>query len=374
MLGPVYPYRGGIAYFTTLLAKKLIEAGHEVRVVSFKKQYPAWLYPGESDQDPSPGREKVAADYLLTPLNPLTWHRTVRALVKFQPQQVIIPWWVTIWGPAFRYIITRLKHRGIRTTILIHNTMPHEARALDRLLARRTLEAADGYIVMTEKEKGRLLKLLPGAENIQVAPLPIFHAFKPTPLTQAQARQNLGLPPDQPVLLYFGFVRPYKGLGVLVDALKIITDRGVKAHLLIVGEFWEDKVSYLTQIDNLGLTPQVQIHDVYIPDDEIAPFFKAADLFVAPYIDGTQSAALKTALGFGLPAVVTDVIADETVQHLPERCKVVPAGDAEALATGIIAQVQVASQTPKQIHLMAEESWESMMSAVLSYFPTNSLS
>jgi glycosyltransferase involved in cell wall biosynthesis len=361
----VYPYRGGIAHFTTLLAKKLIEAGHELLVVSFKKQYPAWLYPGKSDKDHSPGREKVDAKYLLTPLNPLSWRRTVKALVDFQPQQVIVPWWVTIWGPAFRFIITRLKRHGTIVTVLIHNTMPHEARPLDRWLARRTLETADRYIVMTEKEKGRLLSLLPEAKHIQVAPLPIFHTFKPTPLTRQEARLNLDLPLDQPILLYFGFVRPYKGLGVLIDALKLITDQGITAHLLVVGEFWEDKSSYLSQIQTLGLEQQVQIHDAYIPDDEIAPFFKAADLFVAPYIDGTQSAALKTALGFGLPVVVTDVITDEMIQHLPDRCKMVPAGDAAALAAGISEQMRAATLDKDKIEHLIDQSWNSMLKAVV---------
>jgi glycosyltransferase involved in cell wall biosynthesis len=364
MLGPVYPYRGGIAHFTTLLAKKLIEAGHEVQVVSFKKQYPAWLYPGESDKDHSPGREKVDADYLLTPLNPLSWRRTVRVITAFQPEQVVLPWWVTIWGPAFRFIIPRLKQRGIPVTMLIHNTMPHEARRMDRLLTRRALEQADSYIVMTEKEKGRLLDLLPGAENIHIAPLPIFHAFKPTALTQQEARQRLGLPPDQPVLLYFGFIRPYKGLGVLIDALKFMTDQGDKAHLLVVGEFWEDQSKYLSQISALGLTDQVHIHDTYIPDDEIAPFFKAADVLVAPYIDGTQSAALKTALGFGLPAVVTDVITDDTIQRLPARCRVVPAGDAGALAEGIREQMQTPILEAGHIERLIDQSWDAMLSAV----------
>jgi glycosyltransferase involved in cell wall biosynthesis len=365
MVGPVYPYRGGVAHFTTLLAKKLIEAGHDVQVISFKKQYPAWLYPGKSDKDHSPGREKVPADYLLTPLNPLAWHKAVKALIDFQAQQVILPWWVTIWGPAFSFIITRLKRRGIPVTILIHNTMPHEARPMDRFLAHRTLEKADRYIVMTEKEKGRLLSLLPEAQNIKVAPLPIFHAFKPTVLTQPEARQKLGIPPDQPVLLYFGFIRPYKGLSVLIDALKLLTDQGVTAHLLVAGEFWEDKATYLSQIQRLGLDYQVHLYDAYIPDDEIAPFFKAANLFVAPYIDGTQSAALKTGLGFGLPVVVTDVITDETVQRLPDRCKVVPAGNAAALAEGITEFLKSPKTDDFGLQALISASWQEITRAIV---------
>ena len=364
LIGPVFPYRGGIAHFTTLLAKKLMEAGHEVQVISFKKQYLAWLYPGKSDKDYSPGREKVHADYLLTPLNPFTWRRTVNEIVAFKPQQVILPWWVTFWGPAFRFVITRLKRRGIPVTVLIHNTIPHEARLLDRFLARRTLKAADRYIVMTEKEKGRLLALLPGVGDIYIAPLPIYHAFKPTGLSKPQVRRQLNLPSDQIILLYFGFVRPYKGLGVLIDALRILLDRGVNTHLLVVGEFWEGKSTYLNQIQDLGLSKRVRIFDTFIPDDEVAGFFEAADVFVAPYIGGTQSAALKTALGFGLPVAVTDVIRDEMIDSLPKRCRVVPAGDAIALAEGILEQAKVPVQNPDEIKRLVEQSWETMLTYI----------
>ena len=131
LIGPVTPYRGGIAQFTTLLAKRLIDSGHHVQVVSFKKQYPQWLYPGESDKDYSLGREKVEAAFLLSPLNPLTWIKTVRAIKAFKPDEIILPWWVTFWGPAFRYVSKRLKNKEFRIAYLIHNTIPHEARAFD---------------------------------------------------------------------------------------------------------------------------------------------------------------------------------------------------------------------------------------------------
>jgi len=156
LVGPVYPYRGGIAHFTGMLAQKLIEAGHDVQMISFKKQYPLWLYPGKSDKDYSEGREKIDAAYLLAPLNPLSWKRAVDAICKFKPEKVIFPWWVTIWGPAFHHIVTRLKKNDIPSTILIHNTLPHEAKPYDSFLARWALQEADNFIVMTQKEKFRL--------------------------------------------------------------------------------------------------------------------------------------------------------------------------------------------------------------------------
>jgi glycosyltransferase involved in cell wall biosynthesis len=364
IIGPVAPYRGGIAHFTTLLAKKLVEAGHEVQVISFKKQYPAWLYPGESDKDYSPGRETVEAVYLLTPLNPVSWWKTIRAVVAFQPEQVILPWWVTFWGPAVRHIITRLKRHGMAVTVLIHNTMPHEARFFDRQLAKQALQGGDRFIVMTQKEKERLLSILPDIDNILLATLPIYHSFKKTRKKKIDIRKQLGLPGDKPIILFFGFIRPYKGLGVLINALKILVDQEFQTHLLVVGEFWEDKNKYLSQIQTLGLKNCVHIFDSYIPDDEVAAFFMASDVFVAPYIDGTQSAALKTALGFGLPVVATDVVSDEMINSLHRQCKIVPTSDSSALADGIKEQLCEPILNNKSIENLVNHSWEAMLAAI----------
>jgi glycosyltransferase involved in cell wall biosynthesis len=146
--------------------------------------------------------------------------------------------------------------------------------------------------------------------------------------------------------------------------LKVIAERGSEAHLLIVGEFWEDQAPYMDRIQNLGLSERVHLYARYVADDEVAGFFEVADLFVAPYIGGTQSAALKTALGFGLPVVVTDVITDGMIDALPERCRVVRAGDAEKLAEGILAQMKVAKLDAGQIEQIVEQSWEAMLAVV----------
>ncbi|MDW7755824.1 MAG: glycosyltransferase [Brevefilum sp.] len=366
LIGPVYPYRGGIAHFTTLLGKKLIEAGHEVRVISFKKQYPAWLYPGESDKDHSPGRVKVAADYVLTPLNPLSWWKTVRALGDFHPQQVILPWWVTFWGPAFQCVIAGLKRRGIPVTVLIHNTMPHEARLMDRFLARRTLQRADRYIVMTEKEKNRLLALLPDVERISIVPHPIYQMFSPSMFDQKTMRETLGLPVEKPILLFFGFIRPYKGLAVLLEALQLVNNQGQEIHLIVAGEFWDNRKIYEQLIDRYGLSNLVHIFDSYIPDDEVSQYFTASDLFVAPYIGGTQSGALKIAIGFGVPCVVTDVIADEIVEMFHELCYIATTNDAESLAFSIKQALNVPKQSFSNITPVFDQTWKLLIEDIIN--------
>jgi len=364
LIGPVYPYRGGIAHFTTLLAKKLIEDGHDVQIISFKKQYPSWLYPGNSDKDTSPGRIKVQAEYLLTPYDPFTWKRTAQSIMKFKPQKVIFPWWVTIWGPAFRYLIKRLRNSGIQTTFLIHNTKPHEGHFWDPLLAKETLKWADQFIVMSEKEKIRLRALIPNANNISIVPHPIYDMFKPTSLTKKEVRQKLKLPLEKPVLLFFGFIRPYKGLSILIDALKIIIAKGREVHLLIAGEFWEDREKYDAQIKAAGLEKFVHIFDYYIPDDEAAAFFEAADLFVAPYISGTQSGALKAAMGFGLSIVITDIISDSIVRENTDICKVVAENDPNSLASGILKVVNQHKVGRHKIEFLFSRSWQDLVKEI----------
>jgi glycosyltransferase involved in cell wall biosynthesis len=365
LIGPVTPYRGGIAHFTTILTQKLIAAGHELQVISFKKQYPAWLYPGESDKDHSPGRETVDAQFLLKPLDPLSWRKTLIATREFSPERVIIPWWVTFWGPAFHYLIKHLKRQGIPIAILIHNTLPHEPRPWDRFLARRVLKEADRYIVMTEKEKGRLLRLIPGANNIHVSPLPIDDSFPRTGLSKFAVREKLEVPMEEKVILFFGIIRPYKGLNMLIDAFGIVSRQIPAAHLWVVGEFWEDKNRYLSQVKNLGLEDRVHFTDRYIPDDEIGMYFEAADLFVAPYINGTQSAAIRTALGFGLPVVATDVIRDELLLSLHNRCFIVKAGNADALQRGMIEGLQRPDQDRGRIEALIEKTWIKMIVSII---------
>jgi len=364
IIGPVYPYRGGIAHFTTVLVKKLGEAGHNVQVISFKKQYPTWLYPGESDKDFSEGRDKVDAKYLLSPINPFSWQRTIKTIIDFQPDRVVIPWWITFWGPAFHFLISHLKQNGILTTFLIHNTIPHEANPLDKQIARWTLKTATRYIVMTKKERVRLLTLLPGIKNVNISPHPIYRHFKSSQMNKLELRLKLELPIDQTIMLFFGFVRPYKGLHDLLKAQNLILAEGRQITLVIAGEFWDNLYSYEQQIKTLGLTNYVKIFNKYIPDEEVAQYFELADLFVAPYISGTQSGILKTALGFGIPSVVTDVIVDDLIKFFPQQCKIVPSRDPLALAKGILEQLNIPSLNNDNIESIYSKTWDKFIDTI----------
>ncbi|MFN7037626.1 MAG: glycosyltransferase, partial [Bellilinea sp.] len=206
LIGPVYPYRGGIAHYTTRLAQAIREEGHELLMVSFKRQYPRFLYPGKSDRDPSQEVERTKAEFVLDPLYPWTWQRALRQIKEFAPNMVVIQWWTTFWAPAFWWIARKLKN-ACKVIFLIHNVIPHEARFFDEWLARWTLSEANGFIVQAESQREKLKKLLPWADPLLVEH-PLYDQFAEKRMDKGEARRRLGLPEDRRVLLFFGIVRP----------------------------------------------------------------------------------------------------------------------------------------------------------------------
>lgn len=365
LFGPVYPYRGGIAHFTTSLALNLADRGHTVDVISFKRQYPKFLYPGKSDKDPSEGREQVPAAYLLNPMSPLSWRVTLKAILDDRPDRVIFQWWTTFLAPAYHWIFKRLVRAGVPLTVIVHNALPHEQRTMDRLLARYALKHASDFLVMNPAEKDKLLSLLtPASPRVQLVPHPVYQLFPPSGKSRQQIRKELGLPLEHPVLLFFGFIRPYKGLTVLLDAMGKLKAEGHPAHLLVAGETWGGRREYDQQIASLGIGDRTHLYLDYIPDAQVAQFFEAAEIFVAPYTSGTQSGSIKTALGFGLPLVVTDVIADDILRCMPGECVIIPSGDAAALTEGIR---QALSFTPSggTAENLGRKSWDALIHALV---------
>ncbi len=357
IVGPVFPYRGGIVHYTQGFARALIGVGDEVEILSFRRQYPRWLYPGKSDRDPSQTKFDLQPHYLLDPLYPWTWEQALRAADDFHPQRLVMVWWTTFWGPAYTYLSWRFKKRGLKPIFLIHNIVPHEARPYDRILARLALSQGSGFIVQSERERLKLVSLLPNAAPIMLCRLAAHFPFANSHLGKEEARQALGLSPDLPVVLFFGLVRPYKGLRYLLEAVSILQKERVHTQVLVAGEFWENFASYTRLVAELGLDGKVVMANRYIPDEEVGLYFAAADFFVAPYVDGTQSAALKLAQGYGLPSVVTSAIADGSEQ---EHMKVIPPADPIALAQAM-KEVLQSDLAKVQFKL---DSWQPLIDAV----------
>lgn len=306
LIGPVYPYRGGIAHYTTSLTQALRKAGHTVLLISFKRQYPKRLFPGQSDHDPSRRPQVIGdAQYCIDSLNPLTWLTTFSCIRSFRPDVVVLSWWTVFLAPAW-LVLSLLQRIFLQRALVIicHNVLPHESRRPDRWVAKAVLGLATRLIVQSDAEKQRLLTLLP-KKPVDVIPHPVSNMFADQSISREAARAQLGLAQDMPVLLFFGIVRPYKGLADILSALpQLRADLG-KVRLLVAGEFWEDKQVYLKLIDRLGIGDIVMLDDRYIPNEEVPVYFGAADLLIAPYRSVTGSGVIQLAVGFNLPVVTT---------------------------------------------------------------------
>jgi glycosyltransferase involved in cell wall biosynthesis len=335
LVGPVYPYRGGIAHYTTMLYRELVACGNQASLYSFKRQYPRRLFPGPTDRDPSQQRLDVECKYMLDSLNPFTWWTTAQAIRVQQPDVLLLQWWVPFFAPIWMVLAWAAHRFGIKTVFICHNVLPHEQRPLDKMLARWTLGLGDGFIVPSQDEREHLLALLPD-RRVEIAPHPIYDMFAEQAMPRGEARKQLGLPQDAPVLLFFGFVREYKGLRYLLEAMPEILAELSDVRLLVVGEFWQGKQPYLDQIARLGIEQNVVIVDQYVPNEQVPLYFSAADVVVLPYTDVTQSGVVQLAFGFGVPVITTrvgglpDVVADGKTGYL------VDPGDVSGLSRAIV--------------------------------------
>ena len=364
LIGPVYPYRGGISHFTSMLCKSLIDHQHSVLLISFTRQYPSWLYPGKTDLDPSPNSFNLETEYLLDPMDIRTWNRTFQRVMNFQPDVVILPWWTTFWAPAYTFLSHKFRRVGIPISFLIHNVLPHEQKPWDRVLAKTALSQGAGFIVQTEHEANRLKDLIPGA-NMVICSHPVYSMFSDTQLTKIDAKNLLGISPDQKVLLFFGIVRPYKGLDTLINALAHLHAKGVKPYMIVAGEFWQDKSSLLNLIEDANIAKQILIEDQYVVDQEIPKYFSAADIFVAPYRKGTQSGAVKLALGFRLPVVLSQTIADAAILELKNYpVYITPANDPIELANSLEIALQDLEDGSKVPSRLEDDGWDELVKVI----------
>jgi len=330
IVGPVYPYRGGIAHHTAFLSQALERAGHNTQIISFRRQYLNFLYPGTSDKDPSQNTLDLKAEYLLDPIYPWTWLEATNSIKAYRPDLIIIQWWTTFWGLQFACLSRNLLNANSKIVYLIHNVIPHEQKPWDEWITKLALNQGTAFIVQTNKEKARLNRLIPEAKT-NLCPIPVYKFYPKQGISKTGARRRLSLPVNDTVLLFFGIIRPYKGLHNLLEALGQLRLQGIYPRLLVAGEFWAGKDIYLRQIETLNISDQVQIQDRYIPNEELETIFAAADVLAAPYTGGTQSAVVGMALGFGLPIIVSEDIGKGITKTNQNSVITFPVGDIPAL-------------------------------------------
>ena len=333
LLGPFWPYRGGIAHFNAGLARSLAARGHDVRTVTFRRQYPDRLFPGATQLEPGPAPPGVPrARAPLDTLSPRTWTRTADRIADGGAEVVVFPYWMPFLAPMWGVIARRLRRRGVTALALVHNAIPHERKPGDLLLGRFALGGVDGLLALSDRVAADLDRLGVSVP-VRVVPHPVYDGFGPAP-PRPEAREALGLPTRAPVFLFFGFVRRYKGLHVLLDAWGGVVDRVPDARLVVAGEFYADEDALRAQAAPLG--DSVRFDAAYVPDDRVGLYFSAADAVVQPYVAATQSGVAQIAFGYGLPVITTDVGGlAETVPD-GEAGLVVPPNDPGALTDALV--------------------------------------
>lgn len=280
--------------------------GLSVRIYSFSLQYPSFLFPGTTQYSDSPPPESLDIVTVVNSINPFNWWVVGRRLRAEAPGLVITRFWLPFMGPCLGTIL-RLARRGGRTRVvaITDNAIPHERRPGDRLFTRFFFGAVDGFVAMSHQVEADIHKLAP-RKPVAYIPHPIFDNYGP-PAGRAESLAHLGLPPAPGYLLFFGFIRAYKGLGLLLQAMADERIRALGLKLLVAGEFYEDEAPYRELISRNGLEGQVILRNEYIPNEEVRYYFGAANLAVQPYLSATQSGISQLAFHFDKPMVVTRV-------------------------------------------------------------------
>lgn len=321
LIGPVFPYKGGIAHYTGLMYKALKEK-FNVNMMSYKLQYPKILFRKEQKDFSNETFKVEPTQYNINTVNPFNWVSVAAQIKRLHPDVVVIQWWHPYFAPCYWSICHLLKN--IKVIFICHNVFPHERFLFDRFLTKKVLCKAYGYVVQSSQDERDLLELKPEARYRRTVH-PTYNAFKIAGLSKQEARRQLGLAEEEKVLLFFGFVREYKGLKYLLEAMPKIIEAIGNVKLLVVGDFDNNKQEYLDIIQQKEIDKNIDIYDGYIQDREVEKFFAATDLVVCPYKSATQSGIVQIAYGFEKPVVATnvgglpDVIIDGKTGFLAEK-------------------------------------------------------
>ena len=333
LIGPAYPYRGGISHYNTTLIRALAER-HDVHALNFKRLYPDFLFPGKTQYDESEAPYEAPSERIIDSINPLTWIRAGFRAARRHPDVVIVQWWHPFFAPAVFVICAVLRCMKAGEILFVcHNVVPHERSPLDRMLSRIAFSTPHLFLVQSAEDGENLRRLRKGA-RVEIHPLPLFDFFKTGSMSRGEARRliNEG---DGPLLLFFGYIRPYKGLRHLIEAMGLLRNR-LEARLLVVGEFYEEREPYLRLVDRLGLSESIRFVDRYVGNEEVEAFFEACDLVVLPYVTATQSGIAQIALSFDRPVIVTSVGGLPEIVSKGRTGFIVPPSEPGAVADAIV--------------------------------------
>ena len=333
VLGPVHPYRGGIAHYTARLCRELIAEGHDVLVVNLTRQYPGALFPGSTQEDSSEHTFDVPAERIVDSMNPLSWRRAARRVVDFDADLLVVQWWHPYFAASFGAVALQTRARGVQVVFVCHNVLPHESSPVDRVLAGAAYRTAHRFVVHADAERERLGELL-SSPTVAVHPHPVYDLFETDePIDRTAARKSLGVAADR-VILFFGLIRRYKGLDLLIEAMpRIIAETG--AHLYVAGECYDELGDYEDQIARLGVGEHVTMDARYVANEEVPTLMAASDTVVLPYRHATQSGIAQVAYACGRSVITTAVGGLPDVVWEGETGLLVPPESADAIANAV---------------------------------------
>lgn len=371
IIGPAHPLRGGLATFNQRLAKEFIYMGHECSIYSFSLQYPSFLFPGKTQYSDEPAPKGITIHTVINSINPLNWIKIGTRLKKERPDIVVVRYWLPVMGPALGTILRRVKkNKHTKIICIADNVIPHEKRPGDTAFTKYFLKSCDAFITMSEKVMSDL-RLFEKNKPARLVQHPLYDNFGPG-VSKSAARKYLGLPENGKIILFFGFIRKYKGLDLLLEAIHILQQPNFKPQtsnlkLLIAGEFYEDEKQYQEQIERLGIKDQLILKTDFIPDSEVQYYLCAADAVIQPYRNATQSGVTPLAYYFEKPMVVTNVGGLPSLVP-DEKAGLVVEPNPVAIADGILKFYQLGENyfIP---HLRSEKqkySWLNIVNAVTS--------
>ncbi len=307
IVGSAHPYRGGLASFNERLAKEFVAEGHEVEIVTFILQYPSFLFPGKTQFTNSPKPDGLSISRRIKSTNPFNWMKVGREIRNKNADMVIFCYWMSFMAPSFGKI-ARIVHRNGKTKCiaLVHNMIPHEQNILDKILPPYFVKSMDGFIALSKSVADDIGKFDKHGKPRAFSPHPIYDHYG-IRLDRNEALQQLGLDQNCRYVLFFGLVRAYKGLDLLIDAFADSKLRNSNIKLIVAGEFYQDENIYRKQIAEHKIEDKIIIHNEFIPDDKVNLYFSAADIIAQTYKSATQSGVTQIAFHFEKPMLVTNV-------------------------------------------------------------------
>lgn len=333
IIGPAWPLRGGLASFDERLAKEFTDQGFDTTIYTFSLQYPGFLFPGTTQYSSEPAPNNLKIKVCINSINPFNWIKVGTELTKIKPDLIVVRYWLPFMGPCLGSILRFVKRNQFTKVVCIaDNVIPHEKRPGDTPFTKYFIRPVDAFITMSEKVMKDLVALT--HKPAQQVVHPLYDNFGEA-ISKNEARKHLNLPIDQKIVLFFGFIRKYKGLDVLLQAMHDDRIKSAHIHLLVAGEFYENRKEYDDLIESLQIKDKLILHTDFIPDSSVKYYLSAADFVIQPYKNATQSGVTPLAYHFEKPMLVTNVGGlPDLVPH--NKVGIVTEPEPNAIATGML--------------------------------------